>query len=301
MQREALTMRRGILFVAAALVFAAAPAISQVTTVSGSKHGEAQSCADINLTIGDHTARSEQTLTFAASEAPKLIFSEDKNSGINVTGWDQNQYSVTACMAAGGDSDAEAKETLSHVGVQRNGGQLSVTGPENDGEHNWSVILLVKAPKNSKLDLGVHNGPMSVRSMSGGGTLRAENGPIRLKDSSGDFVVETQNGPISYTGRGGKVKLTAENGPIQVDVNSDEWTGELTGSARNGPIQLMLPSKFAYGVEVENYNAPMSCNADVCENKVRVEGHHMTIGSSAAVIHLTTKHGPVVVQNRKKL
>jgi len=287
--------------ISAVALLAAIPAISQNYARTSSKD-EAQSCADMNTDYGGRpTARAEQSLNFPASEAAKLTFNENHNSGIQVTGWEKNEYSVLACKSATGNTEAEAKAMLGDVQVSRNGGALSVTGPEKDGDHHWNVILLVKAPRSAGLDLSVHNGPMSVIDMAGGGALRADNGPISLKDSSGEFTVDTHNGPISYSGRGGKVKLNAHNGPIEVDVAGNEWTGELSGEAINGPIELLLPAKFSSGVEVENNNAPMSCNADICHENVRMDGHRMTLGGSNTVIHLSTQHGPVTVQNRKKL
>ncbi len=292
-----MTKRDFVLSVVALL--AAVPALSQNYTHTS--NDEAQSCADMRSYYSDRpTARAEQTLTFSASEAPKLIFNESHNSGIRVSGWDKNEYSVLACKTAAGDTMEEANKVLATVQVQRNGGTLRVDGPDRDMDHQWNVILLVKAPRNAGLDLSVHNGPMSVVNMAAGGTLHAENGPIKVKDSTGDFTVETRNGPISYSGRSGNVKLYAHNGPIEVDLAAEQWSGQLNGEAVNGPIELLLPAKFSSGVEVENWNAPMSCNADVCHDGVKLDGHRLTIGSNA-VIHLSTQHGPVSVQNRKKL
>ena len=291
--------KRDFVLTAAALLLAI-PALSQNYSSAGSD--DAQSCEQMHTDFGWRpTARAEQTLSFTASEAPKLSFQENRNSGIRVTGWNKNEYAVLACKTATGTNQEEAKSILSQIQIQHSGGNLSITGPSTEGERQWSVMLLVKAPSNSGLDLSVHNGPLSVSSMAGGGSLHAQNGPISLKDSSGDFTVETRNGPISYSGRGGNVKLNAQNGPIEVDVAGEQWTGELNGQAVNGPIELLLPTKFNSGVEVENYHAPMSCNADLCRGNVRMDGHRMTLGGSNAVIHLSTEHGPITVQNRKKL
>jgi DUF4097 and DUF4098 domain-containing protein YvlB len=178
---------------------------------------------------------------------------------------------------------------------------LSITGPERDGDQQWNVMILVSAPRTARLDLSTHNGPVSVADMTGGGELRAHNGPVRLKNSTGDFTVETHNGPISFSGNSGNVKLNAKNGPISVDVAGEDFTGELTGEAKNGPIELMLPSKFSSGIEVGNDNAPISCDADLCRTGIQMDGHRIKFGTSNAVIRLSTEHGPVSVQNRKKL
>lgn len=300
-------MRQRGLILTLATLLAAIPALSQERVQSQG----AKTCADVNMSFDDRaTARSEQSLMFSLSEAPTLTIGKDEesensgfhNGGIEVTGWNRDQYAVMVCKAAAGPTQAEAQQLLSQVQVQRNGGTLTITGPERNGDQQWNVMLLVSAPRTAKLDLSTHNGPLAVMNMTGGGELRAHNGPINLRDSTGDFMVETHNGPIAFSGHSGNVKLNAKNGPITVDVAGEEFTGELSGEAKNGPIQLMLPAKFSSGVEVENYNAPISCDADLCQNNnAWMNGHHIKIGSSNAIIHLTTEHGPVTVQNRKKL
>lgn len=300
-------MRQKGLIVALATLLGAIPALSQNRLAS--RQG-AKTCADVNINFDDRaTARSEQNLIFPLGEAPTLAVGQDEdsensgfhNGGIEVTGWDRDQYAVVICKAAAGENQSEAQHLLSQIQVQRNGGTLTVTGPERTGERNWNVMILVSAPRSAKLDLSTHNGPLAVTNMTGGGELRAHNGPIELKDSTGDFTVETHNGPIDFSGRSGNVKLNAKNGPITVDLAGEEFAGELSGEAKNGPIQLMLPAKFSSGIEVENYNAPMSCSADLCRDNVWMNGHHIKIGASNVIIHLSTDHGPVTVQNREKL
>ncbi|HEU5401239.1 MAG TPA: DUF4097 family beta strand repeat-containing protein [Terriglobales bacterium] len=302
-------MRQPSLILALGVLLSTIPALSQE---SGQSLQGTKTCADINMSFDERPmARSEQHLTFSLSEAPTLAVGHDEdsensgfhNGGIEVTGWDRDQYAVTVCKSAAGETQAEAQQVLGQIQVQRNGGTLTVTGPERNDDAQWNVMLLVSAPRSAKLDLSTHNGPLAVKNMTGGGELRAQNGPIRLKDSTGDFTVDTHNGPIAFSGTGGNVKLSAKNGPITVDVSGEQFTGELSGDAKNGPIQLMLPAKFSSGVEVENDNAPISCSADLCqaEGNVWVNGHHIKIGTSNAIIHLTTEHGPVTVQNRKKL
>ena len=270
------------------------------------RHGDPQTCADLEITIGDGpTVRGEQTMTFPASEAQTLAFESTSHAGIHVTGWDQNEYSVVACKAAGASDEASANALLSQVQLQRNGGTLSVTGPDmNNDDRRWTAVLLVKAPRNAALNLHVKNGPMSLNGMNGSGTLGAKNGPISLTDSAGQFDISTQNGPVSIHGRAGRLKVTAHNGPIDVNISGNEWSGELSGEAHNGPIELTVPRNFNSGVEVTNSRGPMQCSADACEgNGLSVENgdHHLRLGSGNTVIRLSTENGPVTVTNGKSL
>ncbi len=290
---------------ASGLMFLAFPLLAQNITM-GVNHGDPQSCSDLNIGIGDGaTVRGEQTLNFPASEAPTLVFDSSSHTGIHVTGWDQNEYSVVVCKAAGASDEAAARALLDRVQLQRNGGTLSVTGPDQDNDdRRWTAILLVKAPRSAGLNLKVKNGPMSLTGMNGSGTLQAKNGPISLRDSAGQFDIDTKNGPISIHGRAGHLKVNAYNGPIEVNVSGEEWTGELSGEAHNGPIQLMLPRKFNSGVEVTNARGPMQCAAEACEgNNFNSEDgqHHLRLGAGNTVIRLSTENGPVMVVNQKAL
>ncbi len=288
-----------------AAIVAAVPLFGQDIS-TGTKHGDPQNCSDINISIGDGaTVRDEQRMTFPASEVQTLTFASTSHTGIHVTGWDSNEYSVVACKAAGADDEGEAKSILNQVQLQRSGGTLSVTGPDQDNNsRRWTAILLVKAPRNAALNLRVKNGPMSLSGMTGTGTLEAKNGPISLKDSAGQFEITAKNGPISIQGRGGRLKLTAHNGPIEVNINGEDWNGDLSGEAHNGPIQLRIPRKFNSGLEVSNARGPMQCRADLCAGNEFQSGdgdHHLRLGSGNAVIRLSTENGPVSVMNREKL
>jgi len=290
---------------AASLIMATVPVFAQNITM-GNGNREPQTCTDMQITIGDgETVRGEQTLNFPASEAPTLAFDGTSQTGVHVTGWDQNEFSVVACKAAGGSTEAEARKVLEQVQLQRSGGTLTVTGPDTENDdRRWTAILLVKAPRNAALNLRVKNGPLSLLGMRGSGMLDAKNGPISLRDSSGQFEVTTKNGPISISGAAGKLKLVAHNGPIEVNVVGQEWNGEVVGEAYNGPIELMLPLHFSSGVEVTNSRGPMSCSADACTGQVfNVEDgeHRIRIGGGNTVIRLSTQNGPVMVANRKTL
>src|SRR5512138_3642978 len=143
-------MNSGKAFFAATLFALAVPLFAQDVNIDQRKN-DPQTCADLNVNIGyGDTVRSEQAITFPASEAPTLTFDNQSHAGIHVTGWDRNEYSVVACKAAGGDDQAAAKALLDKVQLQRSGGTLTLTGPDpNDENHRWMAILLVKAPRNA--------------------------------------------------------------------------------------------------------------------------------------------------------
>lgn len=257
-------------------------------------------CADLRIRFDDQDAvvRSE-TRTLSKAEAPVLRVHSHANGGTQVVGWDKDTYSVTACKAVAPGGDAE--HMLSQITMTIEGGTVSTLGPSGKGE-DWTVYLLIRAPKSAAIDLETMNGPISLYDVNGKLTAHAHNGPISLHSFSGDADVSALNGPISMEGSSGNVRIRTENGPISVDLKGTSWNGSgLSADAQNGPVTLRVPSGFQTSFVVESTNrAPMSCHANICDNARKTwddEHRRIEFGSSPAVVHLSTVNGPVSVED----
>jgi hypothetical protein len=273
--------------------------------ISDGHRQPATDCTDLHIRFDDRDAvvRSEER-TLTRSEAAVLQIHPLGNGGVQVVGWDKDTYSVTACKAAAGSSD-EAERILSQITMSVEKGRISTNGPGDDEE--WTVYLLVRAPKSSSIDVDTTNGPLSFYGVDGKLTARAKNGPISLKNFSGDAEITAVNGPISLDGSSGSVRIHTENGPISVVLEGKTWNGAgLSADAKNGPVTLMVPSGYESSSVVESTNyAPVSCKASICENSRKTwddEHRRIEYGSSPAMIRLSTVNGPVSVRDsREKL
>lgn len=267
--------------------------------ISGGHRQPANDCSDLRIRFDDEDAvvrSEEQTLTKA--QAPVLKVRPHRNGGTQVVGWDNANYSVTACKAVASGNDAEG--TLSQIGMTIENGTVSTHGPT--GDHDWTVYLLIRAPKSAAMELETMNGPISIYDVDGKLTAHANNGPISLHNFSGDADVTAQNGPISMEGSRGNIRIKTQNGPISVNLNETSWNGEgLTADAQNGPVTLRVPSGFQSSFVVESTNrAPMSCRASICGSARKTwddEHRRIEFGSSPAVVHLSTVNGPVSVED----
>jgi DUF4097 and DUF4098 domain-containing protein YvlB len=272
------------------------------TDMSGSHRQPANDCSDLRMRFDDRDAvvRSE-TRTLSKAEAPVLKVHPHANGGTQVVGWDQNNYSVTACKAVEpGDS---AERILSQIAMAIDGGTVSTNGPSGVDEQ-WTVYLLIRVPKSATIDLDTVNGPISVYDVDGKLTARAQNGPISLHNVSGEADVSAQNGPISMEGSSGNVRIKTENGPISLNLSGTSWNGSgLSADAHNGPVTLRVPSGFQSSFVVESTNhAPMSCHASICGSARQTwddEHRRIEYGSSPAVVHLSTVNGPVSVEEAR--
>jgi hypothetical protein len=275
-----------------------------VNISDGHKH-PATDCSDLRIRFDDMDAvvRSEER-SLTKSEAAILQVHPHSNGGVQVVGWDKETYSVTACKAVAGSSDA-AERTLSQITMSIENGRVSTKGPADDEE--WTVYLLIRAPKSATLDMETMNGPLSFYDVDGKLTARAHNGPISLKNFSGDAEITAVNGPISVDGSKGSVRIHTENGPISVELEGKTWSGAgLSADAKNGPLTLKVPSGYQSSFVVESTNyAPVSCKASICDNARKTwddEHRRIEFGNSPAMIRLSTVNGPVSVQeSREKL
>jgi hypothetical protein len=274
-----------------------------VNISDGHRH-PAIDCSDLRIRFDDRDAvvRSEER-TLTKAEAAVLQVRPHTNGGVQVTGWDNANYSVTACKAATASGDAES--ILSQITMSIEGGRVSTKGPGDDDD--WTVYLLIRTPKSATIEMETSNGPLSFYDVDGKLTARAKNGPISLKNFSGDADITAVNGPISLDGSKGSVRIHTENGPITVELAGSTWSGAgLTADAKNGPLTLMVPSGYQSSFVVESTNyAPVSCKASICDNARKTwddEHRRIEYGSSPAMIHLSTVNGPVSVQeSREKL
>jgi hypothetical protein len=274
-----------------------------VNISDGNRH-PAIDCSDLRIRFDDRDAvvRSEQR-TLTKAEAAVLQVRPHTNGGVQVEGWDNANYSVTACKAAAASGDAES--ILSQITMSIEGGRVSTKGPGDDDD--WTVSLLIRTPKSATIDMETTNGPLSFYDVDGKLTARAKNGPIGLRNFSGDAEITAVNGPISLDGSKGSVRIHTENGPITVELTGNTWSGAgLTADAKNGPLTLMVPSGYQSGFVVEaTNNGPVSCRASICGNARKTwddEHRRIEYGSSPATIRLSTVNGPVsVVESRGSL
>src|SRR5260370_15387834 len=171
--------------------------------ISSGHRQPATDCSDLHIRFDDQDAvvRSEER-TLTKAEAAVLQVHPHSNGGVQVVGWDKETYSVTACKAAAASGDAE--RTLSQVTMSIEGGRVSTKGPADDDD--WTVYLLIRAPKSASIDLDTMNGPISLYDVNGKLTAHAHNGPISLKNFSGEADVRAVNGPISVDGSSGNVR-----------------------------------------------------------------------------------------------
>jgi hypothetical protein len=272
-------------------------------SLSSGRHEPAASCSDLHVRFDDQDAVMEtEERTVTKAEAPTLRVRPHANGGVQVQGWDKNNYLVTSCKFASNE-DGGAQRMLAQMTLSVGDGEVSTNGPSDEGD--WTVYLLVRAPKAAVIDLETANGPLSFYTVDGQLTARATNGPITVRNFSGDADIRAANGPISITGSSGNLRIHTQNGPISINLTGKTWIGTgLTAEAQNGPLTLSVPSDYQSSFLVESSSrGPISCRASICDSARKTwDDEHRSIefGGSPAIIRLSTVNGPVSVESSRE-
>jgi hypothetical protein len=254
-------------------------------------------CGQITMRVDDlQVVRSEQERALPRSAVSSLQVQVALHGGIQVSGWDRDQYAIKACLGAAGESAAEAQRLLAQLALSVQDGRVTVTGPGGD---SWMGYLIIQAPNGAAMELEAENSPIGVSSIKANIEAKNQNGPLTLRDVDGQVRADVQNGPITISGNRGEHRLKVENGPLTVELTGSRWeSGELEGSTQNGPIVLSLPPDYQSAVQVEtSKHSPVVCRAAQCKESVRTwdRPHLIEFGGPNPVIRLSTVNGPTTV------
>jgi hypothetical protein len=203
-----------------------------------------------------------------------IVVDSSPNGGVVVIGWDRDVVQVKAVVHARGTTQAAAEEIAERIDVTMDPDRISATGPSDRG---WSVSFIVHAPLRSDLD------------------LRAENGPVEVEGVTGALKLATRNGPISIDGVGGDVRAVSQNGPLHVRLTGRGWVGKgLDAETQNGPVQVVIPSRYSAVLESGTRNGPMDVELPV---RIR-RGQYFTteLGSGGTPLRIVTRNGPVSIR-----
>ena len=267
------------------------------TSMNTNGDRQVDSCGDIRITYDRRPAITEETTMTLAPSQVSTLQARSSNSGIYISGWDSNDYSVTTCKAI---PDDVSRDTLALITTSHSNGAIAVNGP---ADREWMANLIIKVPRIANLNLSTANGPLQVRDLAGQIRLSAANGPVDLRNVGGSVEVTSSNGPIHVEGASGDQRVTATNGPVHVELSGSRWEGPgFDVSARNGPVTIAIPASYGSGVRIETpERSPVSCRASVCAQATRTVSTPsvIRIGDGDPRVRLSAVNGPLSIQDAR--
>ena len=112
--------------------------------------GPVTDCGDLRMTYDRRPAITEETaMTLPASQVSALR-AQTSNSGIYLTGWDRNEYSVKTCKAVP-DDDPNAVGTLREITTSYANDRLSVNGPN---DRKWVATRIGNTSREHRHEAG---------------------------------------------------------------------------------------------------------------------------------------------------
>jgi DUF4097 and DUF4098 domain-containing protein YvlB len=215
--------------------------------------------------------------TLAAPNGPIRV-SPGQNGGISIEGWSGSGIEVHARIQGQAATGTAAAAMADAVQIGTNG-TITASGPESTRDASWNVNFVVFVPASSDIELTTHNGPLSVRGVTGTMALETTNGPLALRDVGGNVRARTTNGPLSVT------------------LSGTSWRGAgLDAETSNGPVILTVPDGFNAQLEAGSNNGPFDSNLGIdvpSFRNLRRGPISATLGNGGPTIRLVTSNGPV--------
>jgi hypothetical protein len=227
---------------------------------------------------GENASHCEiKETTIAASS--RLTVDGNKNGGVSVRGWSQNQILVRAQIQTNAPTDAEAAGMVSQIVVSTTGGQIQASGPDFGSNHGWAVSYEIFVPHQTDLSVTAHNGGVSIT------------------DIRGNVQFDTVNGGVSLKRLAGTVHGETKNGGVNIELMGDRWDGgELNAKTTNGGVSLKVPANYNARFEASTVNGGISMDFPVVVNGKIGRDLATNIGAGGSLIHVTTTNGGVSVK-----
>lgn len=284
------------------LVAAGRPTGSRHMAVTTNDETSSDDCSEhLHMYNDDFRASVRGEETRSLPNQPLTITGE-RNGGIQVTTWDQADFSLKLCKQVAADDESAGRKLLGEIKIAVNGSNVSISAPDSDDRHSLGTLLMVKAPRDATLNLSVHNGGVALNRFIGTAEAHAHNGGISFKRSSGKLTAEAENGGISIRDCSGEINANVQNGGLSIDL-PERWEGKgLEAHTHNGGLVVSVPKNFNGGVEiVGSEHASIVCKDSICDAAERTwdNGHRMLrLGGANPQIHATTVNGGIVVKER---
>ncbi len=217
------------------------------------------------------------------SNGKAIAVDAGRNGGVSIRGWDRDSIHIRVKVQTQDENEAGAKEIASQVKVETSGSAIRADGPESSRRGSWSASFEIFVPRRSDLRLETHNGPISVREVSGDMQLDAHNGPLSLRSVGGDVRGRTQNGPLA------------------IELSGAKWDGAgLDAETRNGPVILTIPESYSAQLETGTVNGPMTLGFPITVSGRLNRRISTTLGQGGPPVRAVTTNGPVTLRKSAK-
>ena len=240
-------------------------------------------------------------LKLPLAEVPALTIASDSSSYLHIEGGSADGWELQLCAMGEGNSEADARQYLSGVSMDRIGSLISLSAEHPRWGTGGHSDMVAQVP--SEAPLTVHTmGAVEVRNMSGPVRISSANARATILNTTG--TVDADGGVVDFSGGRGRVTL---NSTMEIDIKltGPRFLGGLTAYAQRN-VRVLVPRGFESPIEVMvNRRKDLVCRADFCSRmKEENKAGTYTIkkyadNSEAAMDHVffRSDHATVVIDN----
>lgn len=241
-----------------------------------------------------------ETLDLPLAQVPALTIASEPTSFLRVAGTSQDIWQLQFCAIGEGDSEAEARQFLDGVSMNRTGSLISLKAP-HPGRTGSRGDLLAHVPQDAPLTIHVI-GAVELRNMSGPVRISAVGGRATILNTTG--TVNAEGGVVDFAGARGHVMLTSYS-EVNLKLTGPRFLGTLSANAQR-EVRVLVPHGFESPVEiVVNRKKDFVCRADFCSGmKQEREGgaylfrKYASSGEAASDhVWFRSDHSTVVIDN----
>lgn len=243
-------------------------------------------------------AKYERAVQLSAPLSSAPTFAVKNHNGsitIGSTGIDDCNLSATITARAATIEEARELAEKTKIKLERFGNKLTAKiDKPGFGDNRVSVNLNAKVPRQTNLELLVHNGAIEITDIAGRIDATTYNGEVTAKKLSGTTKVETHNGSITCMGISGDTRLVTYNGNVKTDCSEATRSNyEITIVTHNGGIEFVAPPDLSARLNISTQNGSVNSDLPISVSRSQLKG---TIGTGQGKLHLETHNGSVRIQ-----
>jgi DUF4097 and DUF4098 domain-containing protein YvlB len=186
----------------------------------------------------------------------------------------------------------------------QNGNSVSLDVPtaRNEIHFGWNyhsrrrVDIVVRMPREARLDLHTQDGNIVVRDMKGEFTLKSGDGHQQIEHVDGTLNAGSGDGSIELTGRFDRLNVTSGDGAVDARVlPGSKMATDWSMRAGDGSIHLQLPSDFSADLEALTSDGHIDFEMPVQMSGRIGKRVHGKLNGGGALLNLHTGDGSIRV------
>jgi hypothetical protein len=188
---------------------------------------------------------------------------------------------------------------LDSVKIEAKGSRIRFANASGQTNQRCQTSFTIVCPKGRPLSVRGVYAAVRLSDLTAGVNVETTHARITILNASSKVNARVEEGIIDYSGHEGLARLFA-GWEINLNFTAQTYAGELEALSE-GPVRVLIPEAFTTCFEASvAKDATLICRADIRSQIDRREhGGRLiyTFGQGRSLIRLTSRNGPIVIDN----